>query len=333
MKQKVFSKLWWENQGKYQPLIQRFFLLTRLSSKYPATLNIEPTNFCNLDCIFCPVGKTNRPKGYLDDNFYKKLVDQIKKAKKLKVLWLNKDGEPLLHPKIDQLVAYAKKRDVADRIEIYTNGLLLNTSVAKKLIEAKLDSLVVSLDAVDRESFEKLKRKNVYDRVVENINNFLKLKDKLRAKRPLLSVKMVDLGNKDVINKFKKQWQGIVDCVIIQKLHSWEGSLKTHRVWPRGLTRCGGNKKRYPCNLPWLAPAVNWDATVVPCCVNYRKNELVMGNLKKQSLTEIFNGDNFKELRRAHLKQDFSKFPSCARCSFWTQLPNMEWWLSHLKLT
>lgn len=325
MRKKIFLRHWWENQIKYQPLAQRLFLLLNLSNQFPATLNIEPTNICNFDCSFCPIKKTNRPKGFMELKLYRKIIDRISQEKKLKVLWLNKDGEPLLHPKIDWMVDYSKKKKVADRIEIYTNGSLLNDKMAKKLIKAKLDSLVVSLDATSRESFKKLKKKDAYDQVVANIHQFLQIRSRFKAKKPLLSLKMIDLGEPRQVDKFRKLWEGVADCVVIQPLHSWEGSVKISSIKQQT-----SNIKRYPCNLPWLAPAINWEGTVVPCCVNFRQNELILGDVKKNSFKEIFQGEKFKKLRYARLQQDFSQWPTCARCQYWQQLPNMDFWLRRI---
>lgn len=300
--------------------------MLNLSNQFPATLNIEPTNICNLDCSFCPVKKTNRAKGFVKLGFYKKVIDQISQQKRLKVLWLNKDGEPLLHPQIDELISYAKKKKVADRIEIYSNGILLDKSMVQKLIKAELDSLVISLDASNRKAFKRLKRKDLYNQIITNINNFLRTRKKLKTKRPLVSAKIVDLGNDKEIVRFKKIWQNKVDDIIIQPLHSWEGSLENTADFQSSVPK----SKRYPCNLPWLAPAINWDGTLVPCCVNFKKNELIMGDLKKQSLKEIWQGNKFKKLRQAHLDQDFSQWPTCSHCQYWQQLPNMESWLRRL---
>lgn len=325
MRQKFLERNWWENQIKYQPLAQRLFLLFSLSRQFPATLNIEPTNFCNLDCSFCPIKRTNRPRGFLDLKLYQRIIDQAANPKRLKALWLNKDGEPLLHSKIDQMIQYAKKKKVANRVEIYSNGLLLNEKMTLRLIKSGLDSLVISLDAVEPGSYMERKKKDAFDQVVNNIYNFLQIRTKLGTRNPLLSVKMVDFGSKEEIKRFKKNWQGIADCVVIQPLHGWEGSIR--------IENCKlkiANLKRYPCNLPWLAPAICWDGKMMPCCVNYKENELVMGDLQKQSLKEIWRGERFKKLRHTHLSHDFSQYSTCRQCQFWQQLPNMGFWLRRI---
>lgn len=319
------EKIIFENKLKYISLFQRIFLFLSLLAKFPATLNIEPTNFCNLNCSFCPTRKTNRQFGFMEFSLYKKIIDDIF-PRKLKVLWLNKDGEPLLHQEITKMVKYAKEKRVARRVEIYTNGVFLTEKMSKDLIMASLDSLVISLDAINKEEFKKIKRKDSYETVVNNIYKFLDVRKKLGAKNPVLSVKMVDLRDKKMVEEFKKRWSGVADNVIIQPLHNWEGSIKIKNK----KENIKKENKRYPCNLPWLSAAVFWDGKVTPCCVNYKVNELIMGDLKKQSLKEIWQGEKFRKLRQAHLSQDFSDFPTCKNCLYWQQLPSMEWWLKIL---
>lgn len=321
MRGKIFKRFYWENLLKYQSASQKLFLWKNLSAQFPATLNIEPTNLCNFACAFCPTRKTNRPKGFLSLELYKKILKQIPPGK-LRVLWLNKDGESLLHPEIGEIIRLAEKAKVASRIEIYSNGLLLNRRMAEKLIDSGLDSLVISLDATEANAFKELKGKDGYLKVVENINDFLNLRKSRGVNRPWLSVKMVDFGDREQIKKFKDVWQGRADSVVIQSLHGWEGSLEVKGLRPNDQKFC-----RYPCNLPWLSPAINWDGTVVPCCINYKENELIIGDLRKQSLLEVWRGEKFQKLRQAHLEGSFSDFPTCRQCRYWQQLPGMAWQL------
>lgn len=322
---KHLTNYWIENQFKYNSIAQRLFLLKGLSAQYPATLNIEPTNFCNLRCSFCPIHTTRRPKGYLNLKLYQKIIDELSAEKKLSVLWLHKDGEPLLHPQIIELINYAKRKPVARRIELYSNGVLLTEKIGRELILAGLDSLVLSLDAIDRDSYKKLKQVDDYEQVVENLKRFLVTRKKIGKINPLLSVKTVDAGKLEIVAKFREQWKDIADSVVVQKLHDWEGSIKTHN--PQITTQ---NSNRYPCNLPWLSPAITWDGKVSACCVNYQENELTMGDLNKDTLKQVWQSKKYEELRKAHLELDFTNYPTCRNCRFWLQLPNMKLWLKRI---
>jgi len=314
--QQYFSRLWWENYGRYKPWLQRLFLRRHLSVCFPAMVNLEPTNRCNLSCGFCPRARSGRKDGLMPGKLYEKIINELAEMR-LAVLWLNKDGEPLLHPRLAEMVKLAKSRETARRVEIYSNGWLLDEPVIRDLIESGLDSLVVSLDATSPKQYAGLKGKDGLAGVEEKVRRFMYLKRKTGRVRPLVSVKTVD-WSEDETDRFVKRWKGVVDNVLIQKLHDWEGSLRISNIKDQK-----SKIKRYPCNLPWLAPAVNWDGKVVPCCVNYRENELVMGDLRRESLTMLWRGDKLKKLRQAHLRLDFSGFPTCRGCRYWQQLPDM----------
>ena len=325
---KLTNPYWWQDRLKYLPLIQRAFLFYSLSNKFPSALNIEVTNACNLDCSFCPRKLSGRKIGFMSEPLYKKIIDEVAGEKKLQVLWLMKDGESLLHPEICEMVSYAAKKKAAKRIEIYTNGTLLDEEMGRGLIKAHLNVLTVSIDAVDRKEFEKLKGVDAYEEVVRNTKRFIELKKKMGSKKPMVAVKMVEMKeNASGIDRFRKMWGGIADSVIIQKLHSWEGSMEEIFNFQFSIFK---SPRRYPCNLPWLNPAIFWDGKVTTCCVNFRENELVMGDLGYQSLREIWRGEKFKRLRRAHLEQNFNQFPTCAHCQYWRQLPDMSFWLRRL---
>lgn len=308
---------------RYNYFVQRLFLLKNLSNNYPSTLNIELTNNCNLDCVFCPRKFSNRSLGLISPLLFKKIIDGIKRSKsKLWTIWLMKDGEPLIHPHLAEFIAYIKGKNITRQVEIYSNGILLNEENTKKIIFSGLDSMIISLDAVDRKGYEIIKGKDEYKKVTDNVILFMKIKKKLNKNKPLLSVKIIDNGkNKKDIYKFKKLWSEKVDNVLVQKMHNWEGSVN--------LTK-KKDKKRYPCNLPWLSPAVNWNGKVTSCCINYKKNELMMGDLSSQGLKKIWCGQKYKELRKAHLEGNLEKFPTCQHCDYWQQLPNMKFWLEKI---
>jgi MoaA/NifB/PqqE/SkfB family radical SAM enzyme len=77
---------------------------------YPAILMIEPTNFCNLKCPLCPTGNDSltAPKGYMDFEDYKKIIDEMGDYLLNVTLW--NFGEPFLHKQISDMIDYAKKK-------------------------------------------------------------------------------------------------------------------------------------------------------------------------------------------------------------------------------
>ena len=85
-----------------------------------------------------------------------------------------------------------------DDIFIVSNGSLLNENKAIKLLETNIKKIQFSLDAFKAETFEKnrftkIKKPGLYEKVKNNIINFIKLRDKMGKKFPLVRVSFIEL--------------------------------------------------------------------------------------------------------------------------------------------
>ena len=141
---------------------------------FPAIYFIEPTNACNLSCIMCPNSRLSNNECFMDFNLFKKIIDEIKYV--AKVIRLNYRGEPLLHPKIIEMIRYCKENTFA-RISLSTNGTLLNTKLSEKLIRIGIDEIIFSLDSNSPETY--YKRILIYTAFLTNFNwkmNYLSCK-------------------------------------------------------------------------------------------------------------------------------------------------------------
>lgn len=126
----------------------------------PFTCMVFPSNVCNFKCIYC--NQSVKPKHvkaeFMSWDVYKKAIDDLcgfPHPLKLKLLVFAGLGEPLLHPQIAEMAAYAKKREVAGTVRIITNASLLTHKMSDSLIEAWLDSLKISLQGVTEEAHHK----------------------------------------------------------------------------------------------------------------------------------------------------------------------------------
>ena len=71
--------------------------------------------------------------------------------------------------------------------------------------------------------------------------------------------------------------------------------------------------KQY-CEYPWTSLSVMADGSVVPCTQDYDV-EMVLGNVREQTLEEIWNGEKYREFRRMHITGEFPKGYKCSeRC-------------------
>ncbi len=104
---------------------------------------IEITSVCNLACSFCP--PTERAKGLIKVEQFNKILDEIRPH--TKYIYLHVKGEPLLHPRIHQLLDAA--HDKGFKVNITTNGTLIKKNREKLLGKPALRQINFSLHSFD----------------------------------------------------------------------------------------------------------------------------------------------------------------------------------------
>ena len=133
-------------------IINMFFVLysyfTQSSSVYgaPPILMVEVTTKCNLQCIMCPrqLVVQKRKEGNMDFNTFKKIIDDTEKWLFCLALW--NFSEPMLNENIYEFIEYAKQKKIF--VSLATNGLLLSDSNIEKIIDSKLDYLIISIGSL-----------------------------------------------------------------------------------------------------------------------------------------------------------------------------------------
>lgn len=311
-------------QLKQVKFIRKITLQKKISFDFPMRFNIEPTNYCNLSCSMCP-RELNRPFGYMDVNLFQKIIDESILYGKRLIITVNKDGEPLLHPELPQMIKYAKDKKAAHKINFYTNGILLSEAKSLELIKSGLDTIHISIDAFTNETYRKIKNSQKFETVEKNVKRFVELKKKFHSKAPLVIAKMIHTPDtKDEVTLFANKWKRIADFIEIGEYHTWDGTLNNASLFEQ--TEARQRIKRYPCTFLWYNPVILWDGRVTTCCVDYQGKGII-GDLKEESLAKIWQGNILKNLRIAHLKGDYGSIALCRNCQFWRCEVNIEKWL------
>ncbi len=311
-------------QLKKIKLIRRFALQRKISFDFPIRLNIEPTNYCNLSCSMCP-RELNRPFGYMDIKLFRKIIDESVFYGKRLIITINKDGEPLLHPELPKMIQYAKEKKAAYKINFYTNGILLTETKSLELMKSGLDTIHISIDAFTKETYKKIKNSQMLEVVEENVKRLVVLKKRLRSKLPLVVVKILySPDTQSEIKPFMNKWKDIADFIEIGEFHTWDGTLNGSSPFNPNNSPNGIN--RYPCTFLWYNPVILWDGRVTTCCVDYQGKGII-GDIKENTLAEIWQGSALQKMRRAHLEGLYNTIPLCSKCQFWRCEVNIEKWL------
>ena len=134
----------------------------------PVCLYLEVTNRCNLLCETCPrTFEDLEPPADMSWSLFRKIVDQYPDIERVVMHGV---GEPMLVRNLPRMVRYLKDR--GSYVLFNTNGTLLTPVKGQELTDAGLDELRVSLDAADRETFKRVRGKDMFDRIVRNLQAY-----------------------------------------------------------------------------------------------------------------------------------------------------------------
>jgi len=285
-------------------------------------IRIDPCNLCNFRCAFCPTGdhellqSVGRPKGMMDYNLFCKIINDISAFdSKLKKLYLYKDGEPLLNKRLPDMIRYAKNSNVAEECWITTNGSFLNPKINCELIDAGLDLIRISIESVSNEGYQKVARVKLnYEKLKENIAHLYSNRKKCR-----IHVEIVDCGLLDLEReKFYRDFEEISTSIHIDSLMGWSMSnskdftLGTNpEKSPDGLSIIA----KQVCTFPFYTLTINFDGSVSICCVDWSHSTIV-GDLKRQSIKQIWEGEELFKFRKMHLQKQKVRNKACADCQY-----------------
>ncbi|MEW6195355.1 MAG: radical SAM/SPASM domain-containing protein [Bacteroidota bacterium] len=312
-------------------------LYMQLPLSVPHSLHIDPTNLCNFRCIFCPTGdfellKTiNRPKGVMRYELFCKIIDELaemcaESRQRVNELHLYKDGEPLIHKELGRMISYAKDRNAAHSIQTTTNAALLTKERANELLESGLDVIRVSIEHVDDNGYGSITQNySDYNVVKENVRYLFE--EKVRRKSPLvIKTKIVDVNfDKETIKKFYDDFALISDQVSVNNLMGWSNSdVKDFTLGikvKRGMGRASKLRDKKVCPEPFRSLAINFNGQVSVCCVDWAM-ETIVGDLSKETLNDIWNGEKIKKFRLLHLDNKRDQVKACGNCHYLKGFPD-----------
>lgn len=310
LKKKIVDNL---NSSKFgsqmvAELKHRFGRLPAIDEEFPKLIGIELSSLCNLSCKHCPpqMNKSNMKHQMLDYDLFLKIIDEIDSFGKRRIA-LHKDGEPLLYPKIESVMARLKTKQM-HHIYLSTNAHLLNENISLAILENSIDVVNFSIGAASAEFYSKVRGHN-FDKVVKNIQNFLNLSEKYTNK-PLIQVQIINLPEYSEINEeiesFKLFWKEFGVKIDVWDKLTW-GVFDDDK----------SPKHRYPCLSLWESLDVNSDGTVSVCCMDW-EHKLLVGNISEKSIYEIWHSPELRTIRDIHIGGRENELDACKKCNYWS---------------
>ena len=272
----------------------------------PPSIQIEPTNICNLRCTTCPGARSPYPRGFMDMGLFEKIISQASRVG-VKRVHLYLRGEPLLHPGIFEMVALSKSKGLA--VHLTTNGTKLTPERSAGLFASGVtsaDQLTVSFLGHSKESHEATMVGVDHDLVVENIRELMRLRGRLRANGPVVEVILnAPPENQHESEDFLKFWRGKVD-------HARLGRISVE-FQEYGRDAVNALKRTQPCNGTLERMPVFWDGKVPQCNGDF-DGEWILGDLSTDLIADVWNCDRLREVRRLQREGRLDTLPGCLHC-------------------
>lgn len=265
---------------------------------HPTRLSIETTSKCNSECVMCPRTKMGL-KAYepvRDELLTHEIVLDLMKRTPHSTFNPSGFGEPLLDPHVPEYIKIA--HDNGKLTQIVTNASLLSNRKAHALMGAGLDMFILSIDACDKETYERIRRGLRWERTATNIMDLKGIRDQGNYRSYIQINIVINSINKDKIEQIVDYWYPHVDNI---------RTLKEARYWKKIKQPIPTRK----CFSPWETMIIFSNGDVPVCCKDV-EGEYLFGNVLKNTPMEVWNSKEAKDFRRRLLSDNPPKI--CQYC-------------------
>ena len=240
-------------------------------------VSLELTNNCNLKCPYCANPTLERPKAYIKWTLLEKVVDECAE-RQYNLAWLHGVGEPLLWKRLEEVIALIKRKGAGDG-SFATNGTLLHPDRVKKLLDAGLESIYVSIDTLDHELYRKT-RGGKLEKVIRNIQEMIKIAPGTFK----ITVALMNHKDHRVTEETIKQFHHVFG-----RHENVRTNLVENQLFPSapGDYRVDDNVKVGSCFLPVNYLFIALDGRAGICCVDQEVLHS-LGNVAERSIHDIW---------------------------------------------
>jgi radical SAM protein with 4Fe4S-binding SPASM domain len=288
----------------------------------PFVVYLDPSSACNFRCKFCPtgereaIGKTTRWTGPMDFDVYKKAIDDLAEfISPIKSLKLYKDGEPLLNKHFAEMITYAKASGSVNCIETTTNASLLTPEKIDQIMLAGLNRVNISVYGMSDDDFTQFSRAKI------NFNEYLKNIRYLYENRGSCIVHIkttIGISDRDTLEEFHQTFGPYCDSINVENISPFWPGYDFQEKYDLHVSKNSGTfgqtlEQKLVCPYVFYALAVNSDGQVDLCSCDWTHDYLI-GDVRKQSLKEIWNSRKLYDEQILQLEGLRKKHPLCKDC-------------------
>ena len=293
----------------------------RLSEPFPSQVIVDVTERCNLACIHCPhpTFKVSEHYGgrYLDRDLNDKMVEEVRQhgREHTQFIRYTSAGEPFIHPAVYDILEYAVTR-AGVPVTVTTNGTIMNEQKVERLLASGIHLVDISIDALTPETYARVRVNGKLEVTRRNVLKLIELKQKSKSATCIVVSFVEQPKNRHETAGFEAYWRSEgADQVVIRRLHSAAGGVESIA---RDMREAQRNDSRRPCLYPWERIILNPRGDLAFCPEDWVHGS-VLASYRETTIRAVWQGEVYRKLREAHLKNDFSCHGFCGQCPDWKQ--------------
>lgn len=296
------------------------------ASPFPRWIQFQTINACQASCRMCPypVYKDVFARGRMDDALFEKIVAEVAARSDVDTLIPMLQNEPFLDKRLFDKVARIKAATSGRvRVELVTNGAFLTDETIARVRESGVDVLDVSLDAVSREVYRRVRVGLDFDAVIAGVERLIAA-DLPSTKVFVRLVRVRD--NAREVTAFARQWRARGVPVFIYTAHDRAGSVEKfddalripegELTWLQRMERRASRLYMRHCPIPFAMTSILHDGQMLMCVHDWGR-KVVVGNVRDATIAELWNGPRMREIRSALSERRYDDVAACRDCSLW----------------
>ncbi|HEX8988894.1 MAG TPA: radical SAM protein [Rhodocyclaceae bacterium] len=286
----------------------------------PFVVFVDPASACNFLCPFCPTGHrsliadTGRYQGVMHFDLFRKIIDDIAQFDDpIKVLRLYKDGEPFLNKKLAEMVAYAKASGRVQYIDTTTNGSLMTPERLGPILDAGLDKINVSVDGMNNEQYRRFTGFDFdFETFVSNVKWLYAHKGSCEVVVKIPGDLISEVQRQEFLDTFGDHCDRIfienfAPCWPEFDVEQHTGVTITEGIYRQPITPTD------TCPYIFYSLSINADGLASACFLDWGR-KLVVGDARRETVKEIWQGGPLNALRLLHLEGRRRDHPVCGNC-------------------
>lgn len=307
-----------EFQYYYSSLQNRKWISDALhiAKRKPLKLGIETSNICNANCTFCAYQYQIRKKSIMSNEVFQKIIDDYCNMGGGVIELTPVVGEILVDKNIYDKIAYAHSKEKITDIIFYTNGIALSPEVTDRLLTSGIKKISISTSGFSKEMYQRVYRSNKYEQVFENILYLLKTNEEQGKPIDIELYIRGDKAHSEIRESvdYKQIAQYTCNIVFTHYYDDWGGVIRQNDL-SGNMILSSPMKKKGTCYLLTYYPKVLVNGDVSACgCRDYNgSKELYLGNIQKNSLSEIWNNGLLDQLFKRFENEDYPE--TCKNCN------------------